>query len=137
MAVTEAHTIDFMSVDKPTYTLYLNMVEDRPWHKVDPSWRELAAKTNYYIGAIKSPDFVDQVPEAKGNKIAIRLIASFPPDESAIHALKLLKAGCRHYGIYFAACVLANGKDYPIDLPDAADESVIGADPPRNPWDQN
>ena len=110
MSVSEADRIDFLALDEASNTLWLTMVEDRPWNEIDPAWKSLQDKLNFYVAATQDSAFTNQ-PQALGRKLGIRFACSERPDDAGRHALALARAGVEHLGLPFEAVLLREGDD--------------------------
>jgi hypothetical protein len=110
MSVLQPNRIDLLELDEASNTLWLTMVEERRWSEIDPSWKSLQAKFDFYIATSSDPTFTTQ-PQALGRKLGIRFACSARPDDAARHALALARAGVEHQGLRFEAALLSEGDD--------------------------
>jgi hypothetical protein len=110
MSVSHADRIDSLALDEASNTLWLTMVEDRPWSEIEPTWKSLQDKLDFYIATTKEPAFSTR-PEALGRKLGIRFACSERPDDAARHALALARAGVEHLGLRFEAVLMSEGTD--------------------------
>lgn len=110
MSVSQADRIDSLALDEASNTLWLTMVEDRPWSEIEPTWKSLQDKLDHYIATTRDPAFTTQ-PQALGRKLGIRLACSERPDGAARHALALARAGVEQKGLRFEAVLLGKGDD--------------------------
>ena len=120
MSMLEPKRIDIISVNENSNMFWLTMIEERKWDEVDQEFKTLEKKLNFYIGATRDPTFYDQIPQAKGRTMGIRIYCQHEPDEAGLRALSLARAGCQHFGLIFKAFLFRDGEEVEeIRLPPA------------------
>jgi hypothetical protein len=103
--------IDLITLDTPTDTVVLVMMERRPWGagplQLAPQINQIEEKVNRYMGYVLDGFLAEQYPQYRGKMVRIRLdCAEAPQGESARFVAAMTDAIERH-GIQFAMAVQA------------------------------
>ena len=73
MGVENSNVIDLVSIDPLTGTVFLSLVEERPWGDRGELLRELETKLNTYIEYVEGGQLVHDYPDLVGKPVAFRL----------------------------------------------------------------
>lgn len=85
MSIEQPDQIDFATIDHASGDVWLTIADHLPWNGSDEQHlRMLEEKINSYLRFIESGEMTKKIPDAKGRRAVINLIAKFPPSDQAM-----------------------------------------------------
>jgi len=100
MAVDNPCVIDIVS-QEPCGSFVLIISDHLDWLDSISHQRILQAKINRYLTFIKSGQILDQFPDAKDRKVAIRVVAKYEPDVAGLQFFERVKNAVAQTGLEF------------------------------------
>lgn len=100
MTVEQTSVLDIAYIDRETDKVRLVVADHLPWdgeHLI-----LLQEKINRYLAFIESGEIFDTFPEFRGKSIQIDVIATYEPNEEAVHFFGHVKAILGQAGFEFA-----------------------------------
>ncbi|SRR6266571_3316299 len=79
MSVEQTDVVDFISIDKHG-TAVLTISDHLGWDSADDHVVKLQKELNRYLVFIESGDLLKSYPNAKGRKVAIRIVGKYAPE---------------------------------------------------------
>ena len=113
MSVQDRELVDMISIDEPTRTLCLTMVEPRAWSDDHVRAVELEAKLNQYLHYLASNQVRRDYPDADERPKRIELVCHFEPPESFWPTLAQIETQLRRLDLSFRVLVSKDGKRPP------------------------
>ena len=101
--------IDLITLDKPTDTVVLVMLERRPWggasQQLTQQLNQIEEKVNRYMGYVLDGFLAEQYPQYQGKMVRIRLDCAEAPQGESARFVAAMTDAVERQGIQFAMAV--------------------------------
>ncbi len=86
--------VDLVSLAPDGSTVFLSLIETRPWDENGENLFDFQSKLNSYLDFVESGQLETTYPEARGKKIVFRLHAAEHPTGEAIRFIEIVERQC-------------------------------------------